>query len=102
MHADRHTERIGGETINQPIGGMRRSRLSNRLRQTLPGPVSDGAKSAARVVGTATASRRPLPDFLIIGTKKGGTTSVANWLKNLPKTKTLPSIAAPRLIISIY
>ncbi len=71
--------------MNQPIGGMRRSRVSNLLRQKLPGPVADSAKSAARLVGTATASRRPLPDFLIIGTKKGGTTSVANWLVQHPQ-----------------
>ncbi len=71
--------------MNQPIGGMRRSRLSNMLRQKLPGPVADSAKSAARLVGTATASRRPLPDFLVIGTKKGGTTSVANWLVQHPQ-----------------
>jgi hypothetical protein len=71
--------------MNQPIGGMRRSRLSIGLRQKLPGPVADSAKSAARLVGGATASRRPLPDFLIIGTKKGGTTSVANWLVQHPQ-----------------
>jgi hypothetical protein len=32
-------------------------------------------KSVVRRAGTATAGLRPLPDFLIIGTKRGGTTS---------------------------
>jgi hypothetical protein len=32
-------------------------------------------KSAVRSAGTATSSLRPLPDFLVIGTKRGGTTS---------------------------
>lgn len=32
-------------------------------------------KSATRTVGQATADVRPLPDFLLIGTKRGGTTS---------------------------
>jgi len=71
--------------MEQPIGGMRRSRLSNLARKTLPGPVASTAKGAARFFGTRTASRRPLPDFLVIGTKKGGTTSVANWLVQHPQ-----------------
>ena len=71
--------------MEQPIGGMRRSRLSNLARKTLPGPAASTAKGAARFFGTRTASRRPLPDFLVIGTKKGGTTSVANWLVQHPQ-----------------
>ncbi|MBA2446163.1 MAG: sulfotransferase domain-containing protein [Nocardioidaceae bacterium] len=31
-----------------------------------------------------TANSRPLPDYLIIGTKKGGTTSLINWLIHHP------------------
>lgn len=71
--------------MEQPIGGMRRSRVSNLARARLPAPVAGAARGAARVVGTATASRRPLPDFLILGTKKGGITSVANWLAQHPQ-----------------
>lgn len=33
-----------------------------------------------RLFGSATASLRCLPDYLIIGTKRGGTTSLARWL----------------------
>lgn len=40
------------------------------------GPVRPAVKWAARQVGVATASIRPLPDFLVIGTKRGGTTSL--------------------------
>ena len=35
----------------------------------------DALKSTVRRVGTATSSMRPMPDFLVIGTKRGGTTS---------------------------
>ena len=71
--------------MDQPIGGMRRSRWSNLARQGLPAPAAEAAKRAARSLGTVTASRRPMPDFLVIGTKKGGTTSVANWLVQHPQ-----------------
>ena len=46
-----------------------------------------------RVYGSATASRRALPDYLVIGAKKGGTTSVANWLLAHPQVMGL----VPRL-----
>lgn len=43
------------------------------------GPIGSAArrslKTAARQFGVATSAHRPLPDFLIIGTKRGGTTS---------------------------
>ena len=35
----------------------------------------DWLKTTARTVGVATAAARPLPDFLVIGAKRGGTTS---------------------------
>ncbi|HTW19112.1 MAG TPA: sulfotransferase [Mycobacteriales bacterium] len=42
------------------------------------------AKTAFREWGVATASLRQLPDFLIIGTKRGGTTSLWNYLLTHP------------------
>jgi hypothetical protein len=41
-------------------------------------------KSAVRFYGSRTGSRRPLPDYLIIGAKKGGTSSLTNWLIQHP------------------
>ena len=66
------------------IGGMRHGAGLTRLRLLTPEPVVGLARSAARAYGSATSGSRPLPDFLVIGAKKGGTTSVANWLAKHP------------------
>ena len=66
------------------IGGIRHSAGVRRLRSLTPEPVVGLARSGARSYGRATARGRPLPDFLVIGAKKGGTTSVANWLARHP------------------
>lgn len=57
----------------------------------------DAGSEAFRVVGWLTAAWRPLPDFLLIGTKRGGTTSfyydllkVAQVLPMFPSAKYLP------------
>jgi hypothetical protein len=52
-------------------------------RQT-PGPVREGARRGVRAFGIVTAPLRPAPDFLIIGTKRGGTTSLFNYLLEHP------------------
>ena len=44
---------------------------------------------AFRVVGGLTASTRPDPDFLLIGTKRGGTTSLYYDILKLPQVVTL-------------
>jgi hypothetical protein len=44
---------------------------------------------AFRILGSATASRRPMPDFLLIGTKRGGTTSLYYDLLTVPQIVTL-------------
>jgi len=41
-------------------------------------------RSAVRQFGKQTATRRPLPEYLIIGSKKGGTSSLTNWLLQHP------------------
>lgn len=43
-----------------------------------------GAREGIRRYGQATAGQRALPDYLIIGTKRGGTTSLARWLLDHP------------------
>jgi hypothetical protein len=47
-------------------------------------PLRSAAKAALRQWGVTTASLRPLPDFLILGTKRGGTTSLWNHLLEHP------------------
>jgi Sulfotransferase domain len=56
--------------------------------------VKDVANAATRWYGTVTADLRPLPDFMIIGTKRGGTTSMWNWLVAHPAV--LPMFPALR------
>ena len=53
--------------------------VGSRLRSVkgaLPEPVKAGIRGAARGAGLLTARARVLPDFLVIGTKRGGTTSL--------------------------
>jgi hypothetical protein len=68
---------------------MRKSALSNHVRRRVPQPVVDAGRTAARAVGSATSGLREMPDFLIVGAKKGGTTSVANWLVQHPQVMPL-------------
>ncbi|MEV0839220.1 sulfotransferase domain-containing protein [Actinocatenispora sera] len=58
--------------------------IKDRVKELTPAPVTGGLKRALVRYGEATASRRPLPDFLIIGTKRGGTTSLWNYLLRHP------------------
>lgn len=75
----------GDSGRREVIGGMRKSAVFNRIRQAVPTPVVDGVRASARTYGTATSRWRDMPDFLVIGAKKGGTTSVANWLVQHPQ-----------------
>ena len=69
----------------EPIGGMRKSARWNRVRRGAPSGLADLVRVSARTYGSATARHREMPDFLVIGAKKGGTTSVANWLVGHPQ-----------------
>ncbi|TQS45777.1 sulfotransferase domain-containing protein [Cryptosporangium phraense] len=53
-------------------------------KKRIPRPVKRAVRRAVRRYGEHTADARTLPDFLIIGTKRGGTTSVWNWLVRHP------------------
>jgi hypothetical protein len=55
-----------------------------------------GAQAGFRRVGSATASLRADPDYLLIGTKRGGTTSLARWLLDHPDTRGLYPAAEHR------
>ncbi len=54
------------------------------MKRRLPRPLKRAARSALRGYGMRTAGHRVLPDFLVIGVKRGGTTSVWNWLVRHP------------------
>jgi Sulfotransferase domain len=64
--------------------GMTLPRYNQVVRRVVPRPVVATARDALRRYGTSTAEARPLPDYLVIGTKKGGTTSIINWLVDHP------------------
>ena len=69
------------------------NRLLSAARRVSPRPLRIGAKTAFRVIGYITGRHRQLPDFLIIGTKRGGTTSLFKYLIQHPEVAPIfPSI----------
>lgn len=62
--------------------------ISNKFKNVIDrgrSTVMRAGSNAFRVFGSATAGRRPLPDFLLIGTKRGGTTSLYYDLLKVPQ-----------------
>jgi hypothetical protein len=58
-----------------------------------PDPVKSAVKSALRGLGLVTAPLRSQPDFLIIGAKRSGSTSMYRWLLRHPQVAPLfPSV----------
>lgn len=68
--------------------------LLSGLKDCSPRVVKDLAAITTRAYGVATARWRPHPDFLLVGTKRGGTTSLWNYLAGHPQV--LPMFPAPR------
>jgi Sulfotransferase domain len=69
------------------------NRLLSATRRAAPRPIQMGAKAAFRSMGFITARQRQLPDFLIIGTKRGGTTSLFKYLIQHPEVAPIfPSV----------
>ncbi|MFD0786834.1 sulfotransferase domain-containing protein [Micromonospora azadirachtae] len=58
--------------------------IRDRVKQLVPTQVTNRVKDSLVDYGVRTSDRRPLPDFLIIGTKRGGTTSLWNYLIQHP------------------
>ena len=56
-------------------------RLPAEVIPRIPGPVRKVARNAVWGFGRATARRRPLPDFLVIGAQKAGTTALYAYLR---------------------
>ncbi|KQY55571.1 hypothetical protein ASD30_16920 [Nocardioides sp. Root140] len=69
---------------SQPVRGVEMPRALQVLRRRTPRPAQLAVRSLVRRYGEQTAARRPLPDYLIIGSKKGGTSSLTNWLIQHP------------------
>ena len=72
-------------TRSSPIGapappGTNGAANGARPRSRVESVARDTAKRALRGVGMATGDLRPHPDFLIIGAKRGGTTSLWRYL----------------------
>jgi Sulfotransferase domain len=62
-----------------------RFRVPAELVPALPEPARKVLRGAYRGYGRATASLRPLPDFLIIGAQKAGTTALYAYLRWHPQ-----------------
>jgi hypothetical protein len=69
-----------------------RGTQAQRPRAALADPLKNGAKRSLRLYGELTAGLRGLPDFMIIGAKRGGTTSLYNYLLEHPRV--LPLLPA--------
>jgi sulfotransferase family protein len=65
-------------------------RLPAELIPTIPAPARAVVRNAIWTYGKATAAVRPLPDFLIVGAQKAGTTALYAYLRRHP-TITGPS-----------
>ncbi len=65
-------------------------------RIPLPPVVLDAGRQAFRTYGAASSGLRPPPDFLIIGTKRGGTTSA--YFSVLEHPQVLPLFPSARLV----
>jgi hypothetical protein len=58
--------------------------IRDGVKQLVPKPVTELVRKSLVNYGIRTSDQRPLPDFLIIGTKRGGTTSLWNYLIQHP------------------
>lgn len=67
------------------------STLEKSLKNLIPAQAKQAAKGAIRGYGTATATWRPMPDFLVLGTKRGGSTSAWRYLIQHPQV--MPMVA---------
>ena len=59
--------------------------LRDRVGRATPAPVQRAIRGATRRFARGTAGSRVLPDFLLIGTQRGGTTSLFHYLLQHPQ-----------------
>lgn len=67
-------------------------RFVSKVKAASPRAAKELARRCIRQYGVVTAAGRPLPDYLIIGTKRGGTTSL--WKSLLSHPDVLPMFPA--------
>jgi hypothetical protein len=58
--------------------------VKDRIKSVAPRGAREQVRDLLVRYGERTSDRRPLPDFLIVGTKRGGTTSLWNYLVQHP------------------
>ncbi|MET8147719.1 sulfotransferase domain-containing protein [Actinoplanes sp. NPDC049668] len=58
--------------------------MKDRIKSVAPRAATEGVRELMVRYGERTSDRRPLPDFLVIGTKRGGTTSLWRYLIQHP------------------
>lgn len=63
---------------------VRAESRGSTLKARAPRWLLDGADASTRALALATVGDRPGPDFLVVGTKRGGTTSLYNYLMQHP------------------
>lgn len=63
------------------------------LKRILPRDAKHVAEAGIRASTTATARWRPTPDFLVIGTKRGGTTTLWEALSSHPQVQPMVPVA---------
>jgi len=66
---------------------MRLRTAADRLKPLFPVPVKQEILKAAQVLQRPTSRWRGLPSFLILGTQRGGTTSLFNYLSGHPSLR---------------
>lgn len=69
-----------------------------KAKRLLPPQLKAWGRGAVRAAAVATASRRVAPTFLVVGAKRGGTTSLWRWLQQHPGV--LPLVPAVQQIKS--
>jgi hypothetical protein len=63
--------------------------IRDRVKAAVPRSVQERVRESLVHYGERTSDKRPLPDFLIIGTKRGGTTSLWRYLLEHPRVHRL-------------
>jgi sulfotransferase family protein len=62
-----------------------REPASERVRRAVPSGARRAIRTAAKAVGDVTADQRVLPDFLVIGAQRAGTTTLYHYLVQHPQ-----------------
>ena len=64
---------------------MNMQNVTDTARKWLPRPVVISARKSLQQVRKLDASRRALPDFIVLGVQKGGTTSLYRYICDHPQ-----------------